>query len=62
MTEKLKRCPFCGGAARYQRGAAISDHVYVQCRRITCFATVVGVDAEEAAAMWNRRVAEKEGA
>lgn len=53
MNETLKRCPFCGGEAKLQKGLCELDN-YVMCLNCRCKTKLYNTK-ESAVKAWNRR-------
>lgn len=56
MKDKLKPCPFCGGAAELVMNTV--GQFCAQCRNYKCGATIIAEVYDDAVDAWNRRAGE----
>lgn len=60
MTEKLLPCPFCGGAAYFERHGTHRQSCIVACQDCGC-SLETGEVGNDCGGMWNHRAAPKFG-
>lgn len=54
--EELKKCPFCGGEAKFYKVYDFVNRYVVKCTK--CYIRIVGFRKEDVIEAWNRRAEE----
>ena len=56
VMEELKKCPFCGGEAKFYKVYDFVNRYVVKCTK--CYIRIVGFRKEDVIEAWNRRAEE----